>query len=383
MRILFTSTAGLGHFYPLLPLIRAASVAGDDVLVAIPHDGESTVRGFGFDAVVTAEPSPRESGDFWAGLDLQDEPNTYVIGEFFGSLRISAALENMREIVATFRPDLVVSECMEFAGQLAAEAAGISHVTVGIGAMDMRGFTPQLLIDNINTFRAALGLDAAVEVPWRHRTQFVTAVPRLLWSSLDEAPEGALLCRHEDAEGARPAAVPQPRVATGRRRVYATLGSVAGGFEFAAKAYPAVLSALGRVDADVLFTIGKLDPALLGPVPANVKVESYVPQEVAMACDAVVTHAGTGTTTAALSRGLPIVAVPLFADQPHNAAKVAQAGAGLAVEVPHGIGDLPAAVAAVLDDPSYAAAARRIAADLAMLPTAAEVLAQLRPVTVH
>jgi hypothetical protein len=28
MRILFTSTAGLGHFYPLLPLIRATAAAG-------------------------------------------------------------------------------------------------------------------------------------------------------------------------------------------------------------------------------------------------------------------------------------------------------------------------------------------------------------------
>jgi hypothetical protein len=53
------------------------------------------------------------------------------------------------------------------------------------------------------------------------------------------------------------------------------------------------------------------------------------------------------------------------------------------VQVPHGIGDIPAAMAAVLENPAYGAAARRIAADLATLPSAAEVLAQLRPVTVH
>jgi UDP:flavonoid glycosyltransferase YjiC (YdhE family) len=77
------------------------------------------------------------------------------------------------------------------------------------------------------------------------------------------------------------------------------------------------------------------------------------------------------------------VAVPLFGDQPHNAAKIAESGAGVSVEVPHGIGDIPAALTAVLEDPAYGAAARRIADELANLPTAADVLAQLRPVTVH
>ena len=37
MRILFTSTAGLGHLHPLFPLMHAARAAGDDVLVAIPR----------------------------------------------------------------------------------------------------------------------------------------------------------------------------------------------------------------------------------------------------------------------------------------------------------------------------------------------------------
>jgi UDP:flavonoid glycosyltransferase YjiC (YdhE family) len=383
MRILFTSTAGLGHVHPLFPLMHAARAAGDDVLVAIPGDGEAAVRNLGFDTVVTSEPSPQEAGAFWAGLDSHPEPNTYVVGDWFGRLRVSAALDNVREIVATFQPDMVVSESAEFTGQLAAEAAGIAHVTVGVAAMDIAGFTPQALIDNLNDFRMALGLDPADEVPWRHRTRFVTAVPSLLWNSPEGLPDGTVFYRHQDAESARPTEAAQPRPASPRKRVYASLGTVAGGFEFAAKVYPPVLAALGRVDADVLFTIGGLDPTILGTLPANVKVERYVPNAVAMACDAVLTHAGCGTTVAALSRGLPMVAVPLFGDQPHNAAKIAESGAGVSVQVPHGIGDIPAAMAAVLEDPAYGAAARRIAADLATLPSAAEVLAQLRPVAVH
>ena len=148
-------------------------------------------------------------------------------------------------------------------------------------------------------------------------------------------------------------------------------------------AYGPVMAALGEVDADVLFTIGRLDPARLGPVPGNVKVERYVPQQVAMACDAVVTHGGSGSTVAALSRGLPQVFVPLFADQPHNAEQVERAGAGISVPVRQVAELLPAALRTVLNDPTYADTAQSIAADLAMLPSPGDALAQLGPVAVH
>jgi UDP:flavonoid glycosyltransferase YjiC (YdhE family) len=36
MRILFTTTAGLGHFHPLVPLARAAANAGHEVAFACP-----------------------------------------------------------------------------------------------------------------------------------------------------------------------------------------------------------------------------------------------------------------------------------------------------------------------------------------------------------
>ena len=46
----------------------------------------------------------------------------------------------------------------------------------------------------------------------------------------------------------------------------------------------------------------------------------------------MVCHGGAGTTMAALTRGLPTVVVPLFADQMHNASRVAATGAGLVVD---------------------------------------------------
>ena len=73
MRVLFTSTPGLGHFYPLVPLARAARAAGDEVRIAIGPEGLPSVTDLGFDAVPTAEPAPQELGRFWAALDGQPE----------------------------------------------------------------------------------------------------------------------------------------------------------------------------------------------------------------------------------------------------------------------------------------------------------------------
>ena len=279
---------------------------------------------------------------------------------------------------------MVVSESAEFTGQLAAEAAGIAHVTVGVAAMDMADFTPQGLIDNINGFRTALGLDPTTEVPWAHRTRFVTAVPRLLLGDPDGAPDGTVFYRHQDAESGRPTEPAQPRSATPASASTRHSAPWRPASSSPREAYPPVLAALGQVDADVLFIIGSLDPATLGPVPANVKLERYVPNEVAMACDAVrhprrMRHDDGHAESRAAHGGGAAVRRPA-AQRGEDRRVRCRASA---CRCRDGIGDLPAAVAAVLDDPAYADAARRIAADLATLPTAADVLAQLRPVTVH
>ena len=114
-----------------------------------------------------------------------------------------------------------------------------------------------------------LGLPETDEVPWdRATTTYVTAVPQVLWGSPDEVPAGTRLVRHEDPEGPVHVEVPAPREPGRRPTVYATLGSAAPGFDVGgAAAYAAVLAGLGRIDADVLFTVGSFDLSAVGPVP--------------------------------------------------------------------------------------------------------------------
>ncbi len=96
--------------------------------------------------------------------------------------------------------------------------------------------------------------------------------------------------------------------------------------------------------------------------PPNVLVRPYVPQlSVLDTMNAVLCHAGANVTCESLSRGLPLVVVPIKDDQMHIAGDVVRAGAGIRARfgrvTPH---ELRTAVETVLTDPSYREAAGRI-----------------------
>ncbi|HYK06877.1 MAG TPA: nucleotide disphospho-sugar-binding domain-containing protein [Gaiellaceae bacterium] len=113
----------------------------------------------------------------------------------------------------------------------------------------------------------------------------------------------------------------------------------------------------------------------LGSVPAHVRIERVVPQQdVLPACSAVVAHAGSGSTLAALAHGLPLVLVPQGADQFENAARVEAAGAGVVV-MPDGLSSesVRAALRLVPGEPSFAAAAQKVAAEIAAMPGPGDV----------
>ena len=96
---------------------------------------------------------------------------------------------------------------------------------------------------------------------------------------------------------------------------------------------------------------------------------------------AVVTHGGLGSTLGALAHGVPLVVLPLFSlDQWFNAAAVARAGAGVAldaerhtrraVDLPDAatLAALRPAVEHVLTDPAPRRAAQAIAEEIRALP---------------
>ena len=103
----------------------------------------------------------------------------------------------------------------------------------------------------------------------------------------------------------------------------------------------------------------------------------------------VVCHGGSGTTFGALAAGLPLVICPLFADQSANAQVVQDAGAGVVFSgrhpVPGGVGTLEVedcaplrdTIESALREPGRAHAARRLANEIARVPTLEQALGRL------
>ncbi len=135
----------------------------------------------------------------------------------------------------------------------------------------------------------------------------------------------------------------------------------------------AILASLTPTDVNVVVTLGPQgDPDAAEVDRARVRPVGFVPlHQLLDGIGLVVSAGGAGTVLGTLSVGLPMVLLPLVADQPRNAARAAAVGAATVVDSPDEVGG---AVQKVLGDPSYRAAAAAVAGQTARMTSADDVL---------
>jgi len=124
------------------------------------------------------------------------------------------------------------------------------------------------------------------------------------------------------------------------------------------------LEALADEPVRVLATTNGHMPPEGIEVPANARLYGWLSYSQAMAAaDLVVCHGGHGTVARALGAGVPVLCCPAVGDMAENGARVGWAGVGLALPWRLlGRGSLRLAVRRILEDRSFTAAAREIAA---------------------
>jgi MGT family glycosyltransferase len=130
----------------------------------------------------------------------------------------------------------------------------------------------------------------------------------------------------------------------------------------------AAIEAFRDLPADVVITTGRhRDPAALGPLPANVRAERFVPQhDVLTRARLMITNGGSNSVRGALVNGVPLVVVPMEWDQHENAQRVVESGVGLRLALGRCTpGALRSAAARVLAGEAYKRSAERIAASFA------------------
>ena len=369
MRVLFASTGGLGHLQPLLPYARALRERGHEVRIAARDTLTEPIAKNGFAHVVLPTADDAVLKPLWAQANALPKPDVlpFYMDRVFAGVVAEAALPAIGAALTDWKPHLVARESLEFASLIAAEDSGVPHLRVEVhNALTEEGLIPEGFAA-IDRARAGIGLAPDAGAAIRSEPAF-TSFPAGFDGHLARAGGPAF----------RVGPPPSIPAKTGRPDwlppgddplIYVTFGTIAQQMDVARHIHRTALDAVEGLPIRVLMTTGKpLDAEVPGPVPDNTRVEAFVPQaEVFPHAAAAVHHGGSGTLLGAFAAGLPMVVTPLFADQPDNAALVAQGGFGRAVPDADAA-SLRAAIMDLLGDPNAGAAVSNVAAEMAALP---------------
>jgi Erythromycin biosynthesis protein CIII-like, C-terminal domain len=267
----------------------------------------------------------------------------------------------VRALVSAFRPELVLSQffTMELA-RLTKAACGLRWCCINpayyFGPDSTRAFEADFVGPARPLFRQAIqavgeadlvlhGTDALFDPPPPSFPRHHHHVGPLMWEPISEAPP------YLDVPGAPWALVtvsslPQPGEMT--------LAGIA-------------LQTLAELPVRVVLTLSAGHPRdELGTVPANARLEQFVPHSAVLKRSGLlVSHAGHGIVAKARYYGVPMVLVPWGRDQPGVAARAAALGVAEVVTRDDLTGPrLAAAIHRVLSTPRYQENASRIAGRL-------------------
>lgn len=376
MRVLAAvSLGGAGHLNPLVPFLEVAHRRGDDVLVVGPATLSDSVEAIGLPFVAGGEPDELDVAPIRERLPSVPPAEASVLGnrELFGRLAARALLPAMIDVCQRWEPDLLLRDPCEHASATVASRLNLRVAQVAISVAEAEWASIGVAAPALEELAPGL---TAVE----RATPYLTRFP----VELDPSPFPETIRFHH--EPSSPPALPDWWDGDQSPLVYLTFGTVLGHMTIAADVYGTALRAVEGLGVRVLLTVGRrFDPAVLDPLPTGVRAERWVDQaQVLPAAHLVVCHGGSGTVYGALASGVPVVVVPVFADQFENGRRVAAAGAGLIVEADGGPRtrvvddqDLPnirGAIETVLATPTYKERAQAIAASVTATPSADEVL---------
>ena len=302
----------------------------------------------------------------------------------FGAVHPGAKLPPLRDLSESWPFGLIVHPPVDVSGPLLAAELGLPSVCYGFG----QPFDPAVVTAMAARSRPLWEAAELQPDPYGGIYRGVYLDPRppmLRGPETVPAAHGAHPIRPE-IPGDPAAALPAWADALGQHPVvYVSLGT-APLFNQPEKFAPLLAGLTGEA-VEVVVTVGDLnDPAAFGELPPTMHVEKWLPLSPLLPrCDAVVCHAGTGTTLAALAAGLPLVLVPQGADQFDNARACERAGAAR-ILMPDQV--TPAAVRdaewrVLRDDWSERAVARALAAEIAAMPSAGEVVNELMSIADH
>ncbi len=387
MRVLFTVLPGTGSIRPLLPLAQALRAQGHEVAFcsapALRPAVERQRLPF-FDAGLewdTSDPQYIEvlceaAGGLTFPLLRGMARLAWVTNELFIGAAARRMLPDVVRIARDWCADLVVRQSLEYSGCVAAERLGLPHASVADAAhsaLDRR----QEVAASLDGLRSSVGLppDPHGEMVYRY-LHLCFAPPR--FDGPDAVfPPTACFLRHTNPTLAGEALPSWVDELEGRPTVLVSMGTV---FHRTAGIYEAVLKGMRDEPVNLVVATGfDQDPKRFGPQPHHVRLEPYLPLATLLPrCDLFITHGGFNSVKESLAAGVPMVVIPISADQPYSAARCAALGVGVALgpddRTPS---DVRRAARTLLADRAYTRRAREMQRDMAALPGPQQAVALL------
>ena len=379
LRVLLTVQPSTGHLHPLMPVANALAAAGHEVAFCSAPAFRGEVEAYGFPYFDAGLDWVTSDQSTWQAFPPMPPPGP-EFGAFsvtmFADITTRRMVPDLLAIARQWAPDLVIRESMEYGGCLAAECLGLPHASIAgnaYSAVDLPTVhhfagNRRLVAEPLARHRAEFGLPPDPDVLMPFRSLHLAFMPPT-WEGRDAPrPPHTHFLRHTNTAppgGKLPAWVDElPK----RPTVYASLGTV---FNKTSGILEAIIAALGDEPVNVVVAIGRdQDPVRFGPQPPHVHLEPSVAQTLLLPhCDLFITHGGFNSVKEALSVGVPMVVVPITADQPYSAGRCAALGVARVIDADHrtpeAIGE---ATRQVLVDPSYRAKARQVQGEMLALP---------------
>lgn len=374
MRILFSFVGGTGHFLPLVPIAHAVEIAGHTISFVSHVSMSPTVKAHGFECLSfgTANNHKPEKKPLLA-VDMQHEED--VLRRHFVRKAGRTHATEIISICSEWKPDIIVCDEVNFGAMIAAEYLGIPHATVIVIAAGSF-IRPDVVGEALDEVRAEFGLAPDPSLKMLSRYLVLSPVPRSYREPAFPYPATThfiqpfisnLEAEYSIIDGQKESPI-----------VYFTLGTV---FNLeSGDLFSRVITGLRDLPIKLIVTVGKyIDPEEFGTQPDNVLIIRYIPQEnILPHCDLVVSHAGSGSVIAALAYGLPMLLIPMGADQPLNATRCETLGVAKVLDAvkasPEMIQD---AARNILNTESYRIAVQRIQDEIATMPPVSSAIALL------
>lgn len=377
MRILWFCIPAHGHTNPTLEVVRALTARGHEI------------RYYSFDAFrekIEAAGAEYVSCDgFLPPVDAKTERRLRRVSTTemsVQSFRTTAAMDGtLTKDVASFRPDLIVSDSACFWGKLTAEKHRLpmvcSTTTFAYNQYSAKymKYSPAEMADMVlglpRLNREMRRLDplgyhvkSALDIVQNKNDTDTIVYTSARFQPFAETFDAA----HYRFVGPSVRGVPLGERA-GRPLVYISLGTV---INDRPDFYRHCIAALKDEPVDVRISCGEaFDPYTLGALPGNVRVERRVDQMQVLA-DArlFITHCGMNSASEGMYMAVPELLCPLTGEQQAVARRVSEMGAGRMLD--KGAGSSPegirAAVRAALADEALARAAQAMRQDFLSCP---------------